>query len=213
MPWIKLGAYALRAYAHKVGGLCPDECLIIHTTLRAYAHKVGGLMPWSVPHAWCIRRIVVVVLYWVDVVVLLSKLINEFDRCIIVEVVNEIVDVLLLNEYWDVLLKMLCEMKLFMYVANCVKSWWRIICFYYWMWNLTPSAWKCCLYVGNLQVVRISYLSELTLSCVVLGSLWYVTGWGFFCVDFFPSVMYSFMKSYVEPPFCGVYFMTLMLGP
>jgi len=36
---------------------------------------------------------------------------------------------------------------------------------------------ECCPYVGNVQITRISYWCELTLSCVVLGLLWYVTGW------------------------------------
>jgi len=56
------------AYSYKVGGSCPVECLIIHTTLvlRAYALHVDlradalhvelrayALTRWLVPHAFC----------------------------------------------------------------------------------------------------------------------------------------------------------------
>jgi len=45
--------------------------------------------------------------------------------------------------------------------------------------EISPLLYECCLYVGNMQITRISCWCELTLSCVVLGSLWYVTGWGY----------------------------------
>jgi len=45
--------------------------------------------------------------------------------------------------------------------------------------EISPLLFECCLYVGNVQIFRISCWCELTLSCVVLGSLWYVTRWGY----------------------------------
>jgi len=43
--------------------------------------------------------------------------------------------------------------------------------------EISPLLYECCLYVGNVQINRISCWCELTFSCVLLGSLWYVTGW------------------------------------
>jgi len=45
--------------------------------------------------------------------------------------------------------------------------------------EISPLLFECCLYVGNVQITKISCWCELTLSCVVLGSLQYVTGWGY----------------------------------
>ena len=53
----------------------------------------------------------------------------------------------------------------------------------------SPLLFECCLYVGNVQITRISCWCELTLSCVVLGSLWYVTGWRF-CFVFHCYVLF-----------------------
>jgi len=48
--------------------------------------------------------------------------------------------------------------------------------------EISPLLFQCCPYVGNVQITRISCWCELSLLRVVLGSLWYVTGWGFcFC--------------------------------
>ena len=70
-----------------------------------------------------------------------------------------------------------CQLLLFR-LLNSVDG---LYAYYYWMWNLTPSVWMLP-YVGNVQITRTSCGCELTLSCVFLGSLWYVTGWGFlFC--------------------------------
>jgi len=44
--------------------------------------------------------------------------------------------------------------------------------------EISPLPFECCPYVGNVQITRLSCWCELTLSCIVLGSLWYVTGWG-----------------------------------
>lgn len=68
--------------------------------------------------------------------------------------------------------------------------------YYYWMW-ISPLLFECCLYVGNVQITRFSCCRELTLSRVVLGSLWYVTRWRY-CIVFH---VLCIIMIYLDEPF------------
>jgi hypothetical protein len=72
----------------------------------------------------------------------------------------------------------------------------KLYAYYYWMW-ISPLLFECCLYVDNVQITRISCWCELTSSRVVLGLLWYVTGWRSCIVSF---LLRGFMI-YVDGPF------------
>jgi len=79
---------------------------------------------------------------------------------------------------------------------------------YYWMW-ISPLLLECCLYVGNVQIIRFSCCRELTLSRVVLGSLWYVTGWGY-CIVFH---VLRIIMNYVDEPLRWNFNKLFMLRP
>jgi len=85
----------------------------------------------------------------------------------------------LMGCYWKIMWSInIVKLLLFM-LLNYVDE---LYIYYYWMW-ISPLLFECCLYVGNVQITRFSCCRELTLSRVVLGSLWYVTGWGYCIVS------------------------------
>jgi len=127
-------------------------------------------MPWMVPHAcWsrcrCICQVLVLLLM----------------HCRCRQVVSD-----LISGYWRIMWSInIANCCLFM-LLNSVDE---LYAYYYWM-LIPPLLFKCCLYVGNMQITRTSCWCELTLSRVVLGSLLYVTGWG--SLHCFPFVTYYF---------------------
>jgi len=65
--------------------------------------------------------------------------------------------------------------------------------------EISPLLFECCPYVGNVQITRTSCGCELTLLCVVLGSLWYVTGWGFlFCFPLLHIVLRTMLLNLLD---------------
>ena len=58
--------------------------------------------------------------------------------------------------------------------------------------EISPLLFECFPYGGNVQITRISCWCELSLLRVVLGSLWYVTKWGFcFCFPLLRTALWT----------------------
>ena len=100
----------------------------------------------------------------------------------------------LMSCYWKIMWTInIVKLLLFM-LLNSVDELYTY--YYYWMW-ISPLLFECCLYVGNVQIIRFSCCRDLNLSHVVLGSLLYVTGWGY-CIVFH---LLRIIMNYVDEPF------------